>query len=183
MTVIYVNWHDDDTAILPLMWQNIPNTNVIEITVESENWEDEVDNAIANEDDTLILAGHGSIYGLLFPDYNYGTYVVHENNAHLIHARNVICSFCYASTFIINNHIHGFATGMFITNTHEAVDNGILNYSQDDINLNSRTFQYEINYLLRNNISLNQWVIILGAHMDIENAIDVFNRQGLYYNE
>lgn len=183
MTVIYVNWHDDDTAILPLMWQNIPNANVIEITAESENWENEVDNAIANEDDTLILAGHGSIYGLLFPDYNYGTYVVHENNVHLIHARNVIFSFCFASTFLMNNHIHGFATSMFITNEHEAADNGILNYSQDDINSISRAFQYEINYLLRNNIPLNQWVMFLGARMDIENAIDVFNRQGLYYNE
>ena len=183
MTVIYVNWHDDDTTILPLMWHNIPNVNVIEITAESKNWEDEVDNALANEDDTLILAGHGSIYGLLFPDYNYGTYVVHENNVHLIHARNVIFSFCFASTFLINNHIHGFATSMFITNEHEAVDNGILNYSQDEINLTSRVFQEEINYLLRNNIPLNQWVMFLGARMDIENPIDVFNRQGLYYNE
>ena len=183
MTIIYVNWHDDDTAILPLIWQNIPNANVIEITAESENWEDAVDNAIANEYDTLILAGHGSIYGLLFPDYNYGTYVVHENNVHLIHARNVIFSFCYASTFLINNHIRGFATGMFISNEKEAYDNGILNYCQDEINLNSRQFQNEINWLLRNEIPLNEWTMRLGAHMDIENAIDVFNRQGLYYNE
>lgn len=183
MTIIYSNWNDDDTVILPLIWQNIPDVNVIEITTESENWEDTVDNAIANENDTLILAGHGTTYGLLFPDYNYGTYIVHENNVHLIHARNVICIFCNASTFLINNNIHGFATSMFITNENEAIDNGIFNYSQDEINLNSRQFQNEINWLLRNEIPLNEWLMRLGAHMDIENSIDVFNRQGLYYNE
>jgi hypothetical protein len=163
------------------MWKDIPNVNIVEITSESFDWEDIVDEAISNEDDTLILAGHGSIYGLLFPDYNYGTYIVHENNVHLIHAKNVIFSFCYASDFLVNNNIHGFATGMFITNEKEAYDNGILNYCQLEININNRQFQNEINWLLRNNISLDRWVMILGAHMDIENSIDVFNRQGLYY--
>lgn len=70
---------------------------------------------------------------------------------------------------------------MFISNVNEAYDNRITNYTQDQINDNSIRFHDEINYLIRENIPLSEWVMRLGAHMDIENDVDVFNRQGLFY--
>ena len=51
------------------------------------------------------------------------------------------------------------------------------------IDLNGIRFYANINQLLIDKISLDQWVMILGAKMDIENEIDVFNRQGLFYQE
>ena len=45
------------------------------------------------------------------------------------------------------------------------------------------TFYANINQLLIDKIPLNQWVMILGTKMNIENEIDVFNRQGLFYQE
>lgn len=44
-------------------------------------------------------------------------------------------------------------------------------------------FYANLNQLLIDKIPLDQWVMILGAKMDIENEIDVFNRQGLFYQE
>ena len=57
-----------------------------------------------------------------------------------------------------------------------------MDYTQEQINNNSLRFQQEVNYLLRENIPMDEWVMRLGAHMDIENAVDVFNRQALYYD-
>lgn len=182
MTVIFSNMLDDDCRILQEIWRGLDNVNVIEIRPDSVDWEDMVDAAIAAETDTLILAGHGTTRGLLFPDFSRGEYIVHQFNVHLIRAERVVCSWCYASTFVRDNHLHAFATSMFISNVNEAYDNVIMDYDQEQINANSLRFQQEMNYLLRENIPMDEWVMQLGSHMDIENAIDVFNRQALYYD-
>lgn len=179
MTIIYSNSGDDDCLVLQRVWRNIPNVKLIEITDESKDWEDSVDNAISEETDTLLFLGHGTTHGLLFPNFNMDEYILHENNVNLIKAKNVICCWCYASTFCEKHHLKAFATSMFISNVHEAYDNGCYGFSQDDINKNGEKFYDEINYLLRNHIDLKDWIMRLGAHMDIENHLDVFNRQGL----
>lgn len=76
MTVIFSNMLDDDCRILQEMWRSLENVNVIEIRPDSVDWEDTVDAAIAAETDTLILAGHGTTRGLLFPDFARGEYIV-----------------------------------------------------------------------------------------------------------
>ena len=180
-TIIYSKRQDDDCLVLQRVWRNLPNANEIEITPQSIDWEDIVDEAISNEDDTLILAGHGSIYRLLFPNFDTGEYILHENNVNLIHARNVICCWCYASSFCNTHRLHSFSTSMFISNVDEAYDNGYCDYSQEQINSIGERFYDEINNFLHNNVPLSEWVMRLGAHMDIENGIDVFNRHGLSY--
>lgn len=181
MTIIYSNRQDDDCMVLQRVWRNIPNANIVEITSQSVDWEDAVDNAISNENDTLLLLGHGTTQGLLFPNFDTGEYIIHENNVNLIHARNVICCWCYASSFCNTHHLHSFSTSMFISNVNEAYDNGYYDYSQEQINSNGIRFYDEINNFLINNVPLGEWVMRLGAHMDIENGIDVFNRQYLNY--
>ena len=57
----------------------------------------------------------------------------------------------------------------------------IFDYSQEQINNNSKRFQQEINWLLKENIPLNEWVMRLEANTDKDNAVDVFNRQCLHY--
>ena len=60
--------------------------------------------------------------------------------------------------------------------------NGIGGFASSTvINSNSRRFNKEINWLLKKNVPLDEWIMRLGVHMDIENAIDVFNRQCLHY--
>ena len=53
--------------------------------------------------------------------------------------------------------------------------------SMTEINGVCRTFHDEVNALLIDHVPLSDWVMRLGAHTDIENAIDTFNRQGLMY--
>lgn len=181
MTVIYSNMRDEDCLVLQRAWRKIPNVNLIEITPESTDWEDMVDDAVSRESDTLLFLGHGTEHGLLFPDFSRGEYILHENNVGLIHARNVVCCWCYASSFCAMHDLRAFATSMFISNVGEAFDNCIYGYCQEQINSCGIVFFDEINGLLRHGVPLCEWVMRLGAHADVENAIDMFNRQGLYF--
>lgn len=182
MTVIFSNYLDNDCQILKYLWKGFDNVNLVEILPSSENYEDIVDKAISEEEDTLIICGHGTSNGLLFPDIYKGEYIIHENNIHLIKAKRVVCIWCYASGFCMNfPELNCFATSMFISNEYEAVENGIIEYSQEEIDSTGERFFTEVNYLLKDNVPLNKWVMRLGAHMDIENSIDIFNRQGLFY--
>jgi hypothetical protein len=181
MTIIYSNAQDNDCLVLQRIWRNIPNVNLIEITPQTENFEDVVDNAISNENDMLLFLGHGTTNGLLFPRFDRGEYILHENNVNLIQAHRVVCFWCYASSFCITHNLHSFSTSMFISNVNEAYDNGYYDYNQSEINSNNIRFYDEINYLIINNIPLDEWIMYLGIHMDIENEIDVFNRKDLCY--
>ena len=119
MTVIFSNFNDFDTLSLRRIWRGF-DCNVIEITRDTENYEELVDAALEQEDDILIMCGHGTTHGLLHLNLDSGQYIIHENNAHLIHATHVIGCWCWAAEFADQNHLHGFFTGMFISNLQEA---------------------------------------------------------------
>lgn len=180
MTIIFANHGDADCRALTELWRtwDFP-FKLVEIRKKDEYADLRVTNALINEDDTLILIGHGTTHGLLHPDFNSGEYLIHEENVNLIHAKRVYCSWCYASTFCQNHHLKSFATSMFISNVNEAADNCIYGYTQEQIDANSRRFEADMSYLILNNIPMDQWTMFIGARMDVENAIDTFNRQGI----
>ena len=184
MTTIFSNNEDIDCEILRHLFANLPNNNLIEITYSMKNtdWREMVEEAIENEDDTLILCGHGSPSGLYFPRFE--EYVIHSMHADIIHAKRVICVWCYASDFVLTNNIHNcLASGMFISNVSEAEYNGCYNSTQKDINFVANMIDNEINSLIQTDTPISEWQIQLGVHMDVENEIDTFNRQGFIYNE
>ena len=176
MTIIFSNSGDIDCSLLPLMWKGL-NATVVEITPTTEDWEAQVAAALADETDTLILAGHGTQYGLLFPNLHKGDYIIHENNVKDIRAARVFCCWCYASDFCVEYNLHGIATSMFISNVDEAYNHGYYGYSQKDINIVCRRFYIDIRTLLRCNIPLSMWCSQIQT--SFKNGIDIFNRQGV----
>lgn len=181
MTIIFSNHMDEDCRAITNLWRDWTDYKLIEIRPKDELWELRIVNALIEEEDTLILIGHGTSHGLLHPNFNNGEYLIHEENINLIKARRVYCSWCYASTFCQNHHLNAFATSMFISNVDEAIDEGIENYTQDQINEVSTRFEADMSYLIRNNVPMNEWQMFIGARMDVDNAIDTFNRQGVLY--
>lgn len=175
MTVIFSNSGDVDCSLLPLMWEGLKAT-VIEITPTTEDWEDKVAAALVNETDTLIFAGHGTQYGLLFPNFHKGDYIIHENNVDNIRAKRVFCCWCNADDFCIEHNLRSVATSMFISNVDEAYNCGYCEYDQSDINAVCTDFYKEINGLLSRRVPLPQWVQSLQHYT---NGIDVFNRRGV----
>ena len=186
MTIILSNREDPDCTLLKEVWSSCIKefgAAMLEIKPKDDLEEAEilVDKFMLSEEDTLILIGHGTSHGLLSPDFR--EYLVHENNINLIKAKKVICLWCYASSFCLEHNIPSFSTSMFISNPKEAKNNDIEgeNITQEYIDSVNRKFHYEIIDLIRKNIPLELWVMTLGAKMDVENSIDVFNRQGLYF--
>jgi cobalamin biosynthesis Co2+ chelatase CbiK len=181
MTIIFSNHLDEDSRTITSLWRNFKDYKLIEILPDTKDADYIVDKAIEQEDDTLILIGHGTTHGLLHPNFR-GEYLIHEYNVNLIHAKRVICMWCYASTFCENNHLHCFASSMFISNVQEAYDNCIYDVNQEQINSYGRLFYAQLADLIENDVPMQDWVMRLGCLMDIENPVDIFNRQGLWYN-
>lgn len=188
MTIIYSNFGDRDTGLLQIIWQGLHIDRYIVICHDDEDYEDAVDEALAAEDDTLILCGHGTTQGLLHPNLASGQYIIHENNVHLIHARNVICSWCYAADFGSTHHLHGFFTGMFISNESEAEQYGITFAQSDYDDIDIDICQYEtyfnsmLNNFLQNNIPLSEWLNILNNDgINHSNIIGNFNFRRMQY--
>ena len=179
MTVIWSNRGDIDCELLENMWSSIPNVRVVEITPELYDFEEEVDSAISEEEDTLILTGHGTTEGLLFPDYSLGAYIIHENNFGLIRAKNVFCCWCYASSFCYRFDRSSFCSSMFISNEAEAVFNSCPGYTQTQIDEVNIKFYKEVNRLLVDNIPVSGWMKPLLSSIDHYNLVDSFNRSGL----
>ena len=188
MTIIYSNFGDQDTQLLQTIWEGLNPDRVIEITRNTEDYEDIVDAALVEESDTLIMCGHGTTQGLLHPNLDSGQYIIHENNAHLIHANNVIASWCYAADFAETHNLHGFFTGMFISNESEAEQHGIT-FAQSDYNdINIDIAQYEtyfnlmVHNFLENNIPLSEWLNILNNDgINHSNIIGYFNFNRMRY--
>lgn len=185
MTIILSNAMDEDCQVLKETWENVPS-HFIEITPDmgmSDEWQTKVEGAIREETDTLVLLGHGTSFGLLFPIIERGEYIIHEFNVLDIEAKNIICVWCNASSFISKfEELHNVvASSMFISNVNEAYSYGFTEYDQNTINKISRHCGHELVQLLIDRVPLNEWVMRIGAHADILNEIDMFNRQGFYY--
>lgn len=180
MTIIFSNREDRDCICLKKVFEGL-DAKVVEITPHMRNWENKVDDALFDEDETLVIIGHGTGYGLLAPSF--GEYVVHDNNVGLIHAENVICIWCFASEFCKRNGLHAFASNMFISNTSEAyMMLGYVNHTPDEIDENSKRFYGQVNGFLKERKPIDEWKKILEESTDKDNSIDVFNRQALYYD-
>ena len=65
VTVIFSDAGDADCSCLPLMWKDLPDVKVLQLTDHSNYTKDDILKAIEAEDDTLIMCGHGTPYGLL----------------------------------------------------------------------------------------------------------------------
>lgn len=179
ITIIFSNAGDTDSESLRTLWQglNVPST-IVEIKREDSQYEQKVNEAIAAESDTLILCGHGSPSGLLHPSFC--GYLIHRNNFSLIHARRLICIWCYASIFGQAYSLNGFYSTMFISNINEAHDNGCYETSSESIIRSNKTCYQRIKNLIEEDIiPMKEWPELLIEQSNPNDEIDVFNYNGL----
>ena len=179
MTVIYSNFGDADTLALPGIWENIPNVNVIEITKDTVDFDETVNNAIWQETDTIIFCGHGTSHGLLHP--NMFGYVFDNLNRNFLKAKNVIGIWCWASDFAREMKLNGFFSSMYISNISEAYRYGFTEALATDINDSLKAFCKKINQFLLDNVPLNEWVNKLHSTMNKNNLVEEYNYNGLTF--
>lgn len=175
MTVIYSDFGDNDTRILQYLWNNLG----AEVVSVKEHTQREIAEAIRNEEDTLLLCGHGTQRGLMHPRFGYAVddRMLRDN----LNARNLIGIWCNASDFARYYGYKGFFSDMFISNRGEAEFNGITGYSDKKIWEDERLFCEKVNILLKEGVPLKAWKDILMESYDVEDEVEDFNYKGLVY--
>ena len=176
MTVIWSNVGDNDTALLENIWKGIDGVNVVELNRESKDIDESVMEAILAEDDTLIVAGHGSTRGLFDPCFR--GYAFSYPEVGFVKAKNVFCIWCNASDFCVENDFECLATSMFISNVGEAYMNSIQT-DKETIDRCNLKFYAECNHCLKEGMSMRNMYSYLGSRIDLDNDVDRFNRSGL----
>lgn len=180
MTIIYSNCKDVDCSLLPDIWANL-DCNVIEVTPDKGRCDEWVNEAIKNEDDTIIFAGHGSPCGLFHPNMFNG-YLLDYENVGLIHAKNVICIWCHASDFCKRHSLKCLCSSMFVSNPGEAACYG-MEGSREHISEIVTRFCKELNHCLVNKMPLSETYEYLAARTDTGDEIDTYNRNGVMLND
>lgn len=180
-TVIFSNMGDTDTAVLRYIWMGMPKVKVVEITRDTVNSKQLVNEAIEQEHDTLIMCGHGTPSGLLNPGFKGGAYLIDQSNYRKIKCNRIIAVWCHAKDFAETYGVKGFWSSMFISNSGEASMNGIKSVSGKSITEQEILFCIRLNELIKNYIPMKTWIEKLKAQADYDNEVVQFNYEGLRY--
>ena len=180
-TIIYGNMGDEDCKCLQKIWEGIEGVKVVEIRYASDITRENINKAIAAEEELLICCGHGSSSGLFGLNRNlYGGFAFGEEQIGLVKAKNFFGMWCHASDFAKYTGMKGFFTSMFISNPSEASYNGIIGTTQKYVNEATIRFCNKVNELIRSGKDVEKWRDELMQVMDYKNPVDVFNYNGLY---
>lgn len=181
-TIIFSNMGDVDTEVLRNLWNGIADAKVVEITKFTRNAEDLVNDAIAEETDTLIMCGHGTPDGLINPNFtDRRRYLIGGHNIHFINAQRIIGIWCHAKQFAEQFGVRGFWSSMFISNIMEARLNGIFSTTAKKITANEIKFCKTVNVLLKTKVLCENWLKFLFATADFNDPVIRFNYNGLAY--
>ncbi|MBQ6102458.1 MAG: hypothetical protein IJL06_02185 [Kiritimatiellae bacterium] len=192
MTVVFSNTGDVDTRVLSALWEGIPDARVLDVRPGTPDARRAVDVAIAEEEDALVLCGHGSPRGLFDPSAmargdllaiaRNPPYLVDARNAPSIRARRVVGVWCYAAAFAESAGLRGFFTGMFVSNPKEASFVGCPGRdSAATITEQEVLFCRRVNELLRAGTPPSEWIPRLNAQADRSLGVVRYNYDRLRF--
>lgn len=167
----------EDTARLKTVYEGIDCTLLYNPTRN-----DVVFELANNDDDTILLLGHGSRSGLFSKDlqeYVFDWRIAKE----YCKDRKIIGIWCYASEFGDSMGLHGFFTSMFISNLGEALSLGFTKNTNEDILDEVTFFCLIINKFIKENTPMENWVSILQKVCHKEKDFVRFNYEALSYFE
>ena len=139
--------------------------------------------AIVDEQDTIVLIGHGTDYGLL--NKNLNGYFIDSGWVNLLRNKTIIGIWCNASNFADRYDLTGFFTSMFISNAQELIDCGFQTFDNCDevIRIQNQIFASRINQLLSANTPSRDWATILFDSLDNEERFVYYNYEAMYSTE
>lgn len=111
-TRLIIHMDDRSTDFLKPIYRNATGTVVTRPLPSS------LINDLIDAHDQVIMLGHGSPAGLFSLD---GGLIIGRNNIEALSKKtDSIFIWCHASTYMFENDLHGFATGMFVSEVGEA---------------------------------------------------------------
>ena len=149
---------------------------------DSYRQKDEILSAISNapKDEPILLLGHGCPYGLL--DMRYGL-VINAEDAELLKDRpNLVCIWCYASSYAYLHNLKGFFSGMFISEPGEAYVCGV-EATEDEIDWCASDFALRFGDMLRDGKTIREAAAELMDPKWIVSDLTEYNYVRLEYRE
>jgi hypothetical protein len=137
--------------------------------------------AIVDESDVVVLIGHGTEYGLL--NKNLNGYFIDSSWVQILRNKTVIGIWCYAGNFADRYGLKGFFISNFISNVDELLDCGFNNFENSDIAIEYENiwFSNRLNYYLRANVPIQDWIIDLQNNASIMPFVQ-YNYEALLVN-
>jgi hypothetical protein len=141
----------------------------------------EAKRAIIDEKDIIILIGHGTEYGLL--NSHLDGYFIDSGWVNLLRNKTIIGIWCYAGNFADRYGSKGFFTSNFISNVDELLECGFNNFEHSDsiIEYENVHFSNRINFYLRTNVPMDEWVNDLQENASIMPFVQ-YNYEALLYS-
>ena len=105
--------------------------------------------------ETIMMLGHGTDKGLFrLEDGEYCCYIG-QAMAHSLRRHPVIGIWCHANLFAEAEGLHGFFTGMFISEKHEAEEYGV-NTTQEELDMENARFATNLRKALSEEVPLDR---------------------------
>ena len=140
--------------------------------------------AIINEQDRIVLIGHGTYWGLL--NQRLDGFVVDPNMVQFLRGKDIIGIWCNASNFADRYDLKGFFTSMFISNSNELIDCGFQPFEncEEEIRRQNLIFAKRINELLITNTPSGDWATILfNSLTDSDERFVYYNYEAMYSSQ
>lgn len=138
MQTLIIHPKDDTTTFLELIYSTIPQKTVITGGVSKEHLK-----GLIQSHDRIMMLGHGSPNGLLSAGRFLQTngYIIDQDMVELLKKKpeNVFI-WCDADQFVYRYSLHGFFSGMFISDVLEAYVCGLPDISQEMVNESNLVF-------------------------------------------
>jgi hypothetical protein len=140
----------------------------------------------------IIMMGHGSPNGLFMPQiegveedengelFEYSDYSINDTYADILREKRTVCVWCNADKYVVPNDLHGFYTGMVISELCEADYCDVKGCNPKQLEQSSSKFTMGLKEAIKVDgpESLN---IFKEIYNNPENPIMVYNRKRLYF--
>lgn len=174
--MIVVHPTDPSTRMLGSIYDGLPDVKLFDSYLQREEILSAI--AAAPKDEPILLLGHGCPSGLL--DMRYGL-VINDGDAELLEGRpNLVCIWCYASTYGQIHNLQGFFSGMFISEPPEALMCGV-EATDSDIDWHASDFAQRFGDMLREGHSIREAADELMNPVWIVNELTEYNYSRLVY--
>ena len=145
---LIVHPKDPSTTFLDIVYKDIPNQTLITGGITKSDLKE-----LIKEHDRVMMMGHGSPYGLFSvgqfknEDWKYGSgYIIDQEMVPLlVKKEHNVYIWCWASTFVENNNLKGFSSGMFISEVGEANAMKVYGTDQDIVDESNYGFVNIVN--------------------------------------
>jgi hypothetical protein len=140
----------------------------------------------------IIMMGHGSPNGLFMPKvegveegengelFEYTDYTINDSYANILREKRTVCVWCNADRYVVPNNLHGFYTGMAISELCEADYCDVKGCNPKQLEESNTKFTMGLKESLKVD-GPKSVTVFKEIYNNPKNPIMVYNRKRIYY--